>query len=446
MPPGGGPRSRHCGARCRDAGVEIVSYGSYLGFAPADATDETGTIEAVLDSAEALGAPDGPDLDRARREPRVARRRTPPRHRAHRPLRRRDRRARPARRARVPPVHPHGDRGVGQRAARRARSTGPQHALATRPRALGRCRARRARARSRRISRTCTSSRGARPASTIAHALADGADLWPPALALADRDGATLPGRRYALCEYVRDDDPEQLVADVRVLRRWLDALPDHRPDRALRRARDVRDVSRTQRCPVAPVLNVCLATADADGATMIRLGYAYGHYGRDRSGLFDAVLEQARAAEDAGYDSVWVPDHLMQATAVAPVDDPMIECYTTLGALAAVTSNGPSRRVRRLPGVPQRRAAGKDPHHARRHLRRARHVRDRRGVVRHRAHRLRLRPRTPRRAVRAPRGNDRDRAVDVRERDDDLSREALSGRGRAELAPPGAGPMGCRS
>ena len=71
----------------------------------------------------------------------------------------------------------------------------------------------------------------------------------------------------------------------------------------------------------------------------MVRLGYAYGHYGRDRAGLFDAVLEQARAAEDAGYDSVWVADHLMQATAVAPVDDPMIECYTTLGTLAAVTS-----------------------------------------------------------------------------------------------------------
>ena len=29
----------------------------------------------------------------------------------------------------------------------------------------------------------------------------------------------------YALCEYVRDDDPEQFVDDVRMLRRWLDAL-----------------------------------------------------------------------------------------------------------------------------------------------------------------------------------------------------------------------------
>ena len=57
------------------------------------------------------------------------------------------------------------------------------------------------------------------------HPLADGDRLWAPALALADRDGAPLPGRRFALCEYVRDDDPEQFVADVRTLRRWLDAL-----------------------------------------------------------------------------------------------------------------------------------------------------------------------------------------------------------------------------
>ena len=56
------------------------------------------------------------------------------------------------------------------------------------------------------------------------HALVDGEPLWAPALALADRDGAALPGRRYALCEYVRGDDPEQFADDVRTLRRWLDA------------------------------------------------------------------------------------------------------------------------------------------------------------------------------------------------------------------------------
>ena len=36
VPPGGGAAVEALRARCRDAGVEIVSYGSYLGFAPAD--------------------------------------------------------------------------------------------------------------------------------------------------------------------------------------------------------------------------------------------------------------------------------------------------------------------------------------------------------------------------------------------------------------------------
>jgi len=56
-------------------------------------------------------------------------------------------------------------------------------------------------------------------------ALADGAELWTRVLALADRYGAPLPGRRFALCEYVRDDDPEQFLADAALLRSWLTAL-----------------------------------------------------------------------------------------------------------------------------------------------------------------------------------------------------------------------------
>jgi hypothetical protein len=58
--------------------------------------------------------------------------------------------------------------------------------------------------------------------------LADGVTLWPAAFALAAREGDALAGGRYALCEYVRDDDPEQFVADVRVLRTWIDDI-DHR-------------------------------------------------------------------------------------------------------------------------------------------------------------------------------------------------------------------------
>jgi len=56
-------------------------------------------------------------------------------------------------------------------------------------------------------------------------ALAAGAELWTRALAVADRDGAPLPGRRFALCEYVRDDDPDQFVADAVTLRDWLERL-----------------------------------------------------------------------------------------------------------------------------------------------------------------------------------------------------------------------------
>jgi hypothetical protein len=75
--------------------------------------------------------------------------------------------------------------------------------------------------------------------------------------------------------------------------------------------------------------------------ATTVRLGYTLGDYPRtgDPAALFDSVAAEAVAAELAGFDSVWVPDHLMQAPVVAPRDDPMLECYVTLGALAALTT-----------------------------------------------------------------------------------------------------------
>ena len=198
--------------------------------------------------------------------------------------------------------------------------------------------------------------------------------------------------------------------------------------------------------CGGTPVLNVCLATTMETAATMVRLGYAYGHYGRDRAGLFDSVLEQARAGGGrrlrlgvgAG------PPHAGDRGRAGRRPDARV--LHDAGRARRDHVEGPSRCVRRLPRVPRRRAVGEDPHHARRHLRRARRVRDRRRVVRDRAHGLRVRPRPPWRAVRAPRGDDRDRAVDVRERDDDLRREALSRRGRAELPAPGPDRVGCRS
>src|SRR4029453_310599 len=56
VPPGGGAAGELLAARCRDGGIEIVSYGSSLGFGPPDGEDAA-AVDAVLDSADALGAP-----------------------------------------------------------------------------------------------------------------------------------------------------------------------------------------------------------------------------------------------------------------------------------------------------------------------------------------------------------------------------------------------------
>jgi alkanesulfonate monooxygenase len=46
-----------------------------------------------------------------------------------------------------------------------------------------------------------------------------------------------------------------------------------------------------------------------------------------------------AESAEQAGLDTLTVMDHLFQISMVGPHDDPMLEAYTTLGFVAAVTS-----------------------------------------------------------------------------------------------------------
>lgn len=53
--------------------------------------------------------------------------------------------------------------------------------------------------------------------------LADGQALWPGALMIAGAAPGLDHGPRAVLCEYVRDDDPDQFVADVTALRNWLD-------------------------------------------------------------------------------------------------------------------------------------------------------------------------------------------------------------------------------
>ncbi|MCU0498163.1 MAG: LLM class F420-dependent oxidoreductase [Anaerolineae bacterium] len=47
---------------------------------------------------------------------------------------------------------------------------------------------------------------------------------------------------------------------------------------------------------------------------------------------------ETAQAAENAGFYSLWVLDHFFQMEGAGAVDEPMLEAYTTLGYLAALT------------------------------------------------------------------------------------------------------------
>jgi len=216
--PGGGHAVAALAQRCRDAGIEVASYGSYLGAGPAD--DD---VDAALDSAEALGAPmvriwtelgvtpASPSGDRQRVVDRTAllvdaieaRGLTPTlefhpgtlTHTAAATTALLDALDRPHVRThwQPDPALATGDAVDGLRAV--ADRLAHLHVFAWGPDGIA-----------------------------ARHPLAAGAALWPPALAVASEHGAPLPGRRFALCEYVCDDDPDQLVADVATLRGWLTA------------------------------------------------------------------------------------------------------------------------------------------------------------------------------------------------------------------------------
>ena len=125
-------------------------------------------------------------------------------------------------------------------------------------------------------------------------------------------------------------------------------------------------------------------------------------------------LAEVARAAEEAGFTSLWVMDHFVQIPQVGREWEDMLESHTTLGYLAGVTER--IRLGTLVTGITYRNLA---------HLAkivatldvlsggRAR-VRHRRGVVRARAPALRLGVPAARRALRAARGRARAAAADV--------------------------------
>ncbi|RNI22874.1 LLM class F420-dependent oxidoreductase [Flexivirga caeni] len=74
----------------------------------------------------------------------------------------------------------------------------------------------------------------------------------------------------------------------------------------------------------------------------MTKLGYqipnfSYPGVAVDR--IFPTVVQQAKEAEAGGFDTVLVMDHFYQLPALGDPDEPMIECYVLLSALAQHTT-----------------------------------------------------------------------------------------------------------
>ena len=73
----------------------------------------------------------------------------------------------------------------------------------------------------------------------------------------------------------------------------------------------------------------------------MTRLGYQIPNFTYPTGmNIFDSVVAQAKAAEDAGFDRVLVMDHFYQLPGIGAHTEPMMECYTLLSALAQHTKS----------------------------------------------------------------------------------------------------------
>ena len=70
----------------------------------------------------------------------------------------------------------------------------------------------------------------------------------------------------------------------------------------------------------------------------MTRLGYQIPNFtlpGVSDDQLFATVARSAKAAEDAGFDTILAMDHFYQLPALGPPENAMLECYGLLTALA---------------------------------------------------------------------------------------------------------------
>ena len=143
---------------------------------------------------------------------------------------------------------------------------------------------------------------------------------------------------------------------------------------------------------------------------------------------LFDRVVEQARAAEDAGFSLVTVMDHLYQIDGVGSGHGPDARRLVDPRGARARDEAGPARDAGHRRHLSEPRPPRQDGHDARRHLRWPRHPRARGGLERGRARRLRLRLPAGPGADGPPRRGAHDHPGDVHGGPADLRRPALPG------------------
>jgi alkanesulfonate monooxygenase SsuD/methylene tetrahydromethanopterin reductase-like flavin-dependent oxidoreductase (luciferase family) len=71
---------------------------------------------------------------------------------------------------------------------------------------------------------------------------------------------------------------------------------------------------------------------------TGLGLGIMSYSYPTGVTELFDTVIRQAQEAESAGFDTHFLQDRFYRMPFLGGIEAPMLESYTALGALAAVT------------------------------------------------------------------------------------------------------------
>jgi F420-dependent oxidoreductase-like protein len=66
---------------------------------------------------------------------------------------------------------------------------------------------------------------------------------------------------------------------------------------------------------------------------------FSFDYKNQDTSQIADSLKNLVTKAENAGFDSFWVMDHFHQIPIVGKLEEPMLESWTTISFLAAMTS-----------------------------------------------------------------------------------------------------------